>query len=96
MGRKARILTVNLAHNEYGNDLMKQVADEHFAADPLLDAVEVREHAGWFLTWSREGYTINTANDTAKLKPDALAWYRQFDGFEHVQWLRRDDLASVA
>lgn len=90
MRRKARLLTVNLASNEYGNELMKQVADEHFAADPTLDVVEVHEHGGWMLAWNRAGVTVGTANNTARLMPAAIAWGEQFNGVEPVGWLRRE------
>ena len=47
----ARKLWIFLGANEWGNDLMRQVAREAFATDASLDAVEVHEHGGWYLTF---------------------------------------------
>ena len=44
---------------------MRQVAREAFATDASLDAVQVHEHAGWYLTFLRDGTVVGTANDQA-------------------------------
>ena len=59
----ARKLEIFLGPNEWGNDLMRQVAREAFATDASLDAVQVNEHAGWHLTFLRDGTIVGTAND---------------------------------
>ena len=42
----ARKLWIYLGPQEWGNELMSQVASEAFADDTSLDAVQVYEHAG--------------------------------------------------
>ena len=56
-----------LADNEWGNETMWAVAQEHFAANPDCQFVEVSEHAGWWLCFRRDGSVWNTANDMAVL-----------------------------
>ena len=51
----AKKLWIYLGPEEWGNELMCQVATEAFAADASLDAVQVNEHGGWFLTFLRDG-----------------------------------------
>src|SRR5208283_3602230 len=63
----ARKLWISLGPSEWGNDLMRQVAREAFATDASLDAVQVNEHAGWYLTFLRDGTVVGTANDQAHL-----------------------------
>ena len=67
----ARKLEIFLGPNEWGNDLMRQVAREAFATDASLDAVRVNEHAGWYLTFLRDGTVVGTANDQAHLDDKA-------------------------
>jgi hypothetical protein len=57
-----------LASNEWGNETMDRVAQEHFAAHPECEFVEVHEHAGWYLGYRRDGSIWATANDTARLQ----------------------------
>lgn len=49
------VLYVYLAHDEYGNELMKSIAMECFADRPELQFVHVTEHAGWHLGFRRNG-----------------------------------------
>ena len=49
----ARKLWIFMGPNEWGNELMRQLAREAFATDASLDAVQVNEHAGWYLTFLR-------------------------------------------
>src|ERR1022692_4963162 len=63
----ARQLWIYLGDNEWGNELMWQVASEALVADASLDAVQVNEHAGWYLTFLRDGTIVDTANDQAHL-----------------------------
>lgn len=58
-----------LADDEYGNDVMEQVAREHFAANPDCQFIVVYEHAGWFLGYRRDMSICATANDGAALPP---------------------------
>jgi hypothetical protein len=57
-----------LASNEWGNVVMAQIAQEHFAAHPDCEFVEVHEHAGWYLGYRRDGTIWSTANDCARLR----------------------------
>lgn len=75
---------IQLAENEWGNTIMREVADEWFAAHPDCQFVEVREHAGWWLGYHRSGEVIGTANDMAVMRkdrprPDTYAgrWHRR-------------------
>jgi hypothetical protein len=62
--------TVCLAENEWGNTVMREVAEEWFAAHPACQFVEVREHAGWWLGYHRSLEVIGTANDGAVMRKD--------------------------
>ena len=85
----ARKLYVYLGPKEWGNELMSQVATEAFAADPLLDAVEVNEHAGWLLTYLRDGTIVDTANDQAVLNDKATKFLKSIYGYDSVGEIRR-------
>jgi hypothetical protein len=61
---------ISLADNEWGNEIMREVANEWFASHPDCAFVEVREHAGWWLGYYRSGECVGTANDCAVLRPD--------------------------
>lgn len=87
----ARVWTEQLARDEWGNEVMQKVASERLAADPTIDAVEVREHAGWYLTFARPGHIVGTANDMANLRPAAVEWCQQFSGMDYVGYTNRDD-----
>ncbi len=63
----ARKLWIFLGASEWGNDLMRLVAREAFANDASLDAVQVHEHGGWYLTFLRGGTIVGIANDQAHL-----------------------------
>jgi len=58
---------VHLGDKEYGNELMRKVAEEWFAAHSSCNFVEVYEHAGWFLGFRRDGSIWSTANDQAHM-----------------------------
>jgi hypothetical protein len=85
----ARKLWIFLGPREWGNELMKNVAEEAFAADPSLDAVEVHEHAGWYLTFLRDGTIVGTANDQAQLSESAIQFLRSIYGYESAGEIRR-------
>jgi hypothetical protein len=85
----ARQLSIYLGPKEWGNELMTEVATEAFAADPSLDAVEVHEHGGWFLTYLRDGTIIGTANDQAHLSDKAKDFLRKIYGFDSAGEIRR-------
>ena len=77
-----RKLWIKLGPNEWGNDLMRQVASEAFDADASLDAVQVNEHAGWFLTFLRDGTVVETANDQAHLDQKAKDFLTSIYGYD--------------
>lgn len=62
---------IHLDWDEWGNELMEQVAMEYFRAEPSCQFVLVHEHAGWCLGWRRDGSIWGTANDSAR--PDGGA-----------------------
>lgn len=73
---------LDLADDEWGNELMGRVAreyaDQHREAWPLI--VCVYEHAGWFLSYLfgapgvEDGAICGTANDGASLSRAVLAF----------------------
>ena len=85
----ARKLEIFLGPNEWGNDLMRQVAREAFAIDASLDAVQVNEHAGWHLTFLRDGTAVGTANDQAHLDNKATEFLNSIYGYELAGEIRR-------
>jgi len=60
--------TIYLASNEWGNQVMQRIAEEHFRDNPDCEFVEVYEHAGWHLGFRRDGSIWCTANDAARLE----------------------------
>ena len=78
----ARKLWIFLGPKEWGTDLMRQVAREAFDADASLDVVEVNEHAGWHLTFLRDGTVVGTANDQAHLDDKAEKFLNSIYGYE--------------
>lgn len=62
---------VCLGDDEWGNQLMQQVAEQFFADNPSCMFVQMIEHAGWALGFRRDGSIWSTANDMAVLKPGA-------------------------
>ena len=85
----ARKLWIFLGPKEWGNDLMRQVAREAFDADASLDAVEVNEHAGWHLTFLRDGTVVGTANDQAHLDDRATEFLNSIYGYDSAGEIRR-------
>ena len=75
--------------SEWGNDLMRQVASEAFATDPSLDAVQVNEHGGWYLTFLRDGTIVGTANDQAHLNDKATEFLSSIYGYDSAGEIRR-------
>jgi hypothetical protein len=87
----ARIQFVQLASDERGNATMLRVADEALdGADPGL-IVEVREHAGWWLRYTR---VVGSANDCASYPADVRAWRAGITSVEYLPSVRRGALAS--
>jgi hypothetical protein len=78
----ARKLRIFLGASEWGNELMRQVAREAFAAAASLDAVQVNEHAGWYLTFLKDGTIVGTANDQAQLNDEAIQFLDSIYGYE--------------
>jgi GH15 family glucan-1,4-alpha-glucosidase len=91
---KARQFLIHCADNEWGNEVMLQLAKERFAADPTLDIVEVYEHGGWFLAWNRDLVCVGTANDMARLSPEARSFLKKFTDRQYVGQHRRPDEPS--
>jgi hypothetical protein len=85
----ARKLWIFLGPHEWGNDLMRQVAREAFAADASLDAVQVHEHGGCYLTFLRDGTIVGTANDQAQLSDRAIRFLSSIYGYESAGEVRR-------
>jgi hypothetical protein len=85
----ARKLWIFLGQTEWGNDLMRLVAKEAFAADGSLDAVQVNEHAGWHLTFLRDGTVVGTANDQAHLDNKATEFLDRIYGYDLAGEIRR-------
>jgi len=85
----ARKVCIFLGASEWGNDLMRQVGREAFAIDASLDAVEVNEHAGWHLTFLRDGTVVGTANDQAHLDDKAMEFLNSIYGYELVGEIHR-------
>lgn len=56
---------INLAGDEWGNETMRRVAREHFEANADCIFCEIREHAGWHLSFRRDLSIWGTANDRA-------------------------------
>ncbi len=85
----ARKLWIFLGPKEWGNDLVRQVAKEAFDADASLDAVQVNEHAGWHLTFLRDGTNVGTANDQAHLDDKAEQFLSSIYGYESAGEVHR-------
>ncbi len=85
----ARKLWIFMGPREWGNDLMRLVAGEAFATHAFLDAVQVNEHAGWFLTFLRDGTVVGTANDQAHLDDKAMEFLNSIYGYELAGEIRR-------
>lgn len=59
---------IYLADDEWGSELMGQVAEETFAQHSDVEVVTVYEHGGWFLTYCLRGgelLIVDSANDQA-------------------------------
>jgi len=62
---------VYLAENEWGNQIMREVAEQWFRDHPACQFVQIYEHAGWWLAFHRGDLeTIGTANTEAIMRPD--------------------------
>jgi hypothetical protein len=85
----AKKLWIYLGPAEWGNELMSQVATEAFAADTSLDAVQVNEHGGWFLTFLRDGTIVGTANDQAHLSEKASKFLQSIYDYDSAGEIRR-------
>ena len=93
------VVTVHLAPTEYdggyrdesGNWIrclgrMQDAARAVFAAYPEMGemVVEVWEHGGWRLAWTRDGLIVGTANNTAAFDPRAVEWSRKVWSWDRV------------
>ena len=85
---------IRLADNEWGNQIMREVAEQHFLINPTCNFVHVIEHAGWNLCYHRSGEVVWTANDMAAMRPD-----RPLPDSFHCSFIRpniRPDLREVS
>ena len=57
-----------LGPDEWGNETMRAVAQEHFEANPDLQFVQVYEHAGWSLGFRRDIECWGSANNSAVIR----------------------------
>jgi hypothetical protein len=89
---KARIWQEHCAGNEWGNDVMERIAMERFESDPSIDVVNVIEHAGWSLSWTRDMLIVGTANDMAVFSQEQYAARARLGDAELVGYNRRPDL----
>lgn len=71
---------VHLADNEWGNEVMQEIAEQWFREHPDTNYVEVIEHAGWRLGYRRDMSICASANDCAVLSPGSQP--TEFSGFE--------------
>lgn len=85
----AKKLWIYLGLTEWGNELMSQLAMEAFHADASLDAVQVYEHGGWFLTFLRDGTVVDTANDQAHLTDKATKFLKSIYDYDSAGEIRR-------
>ena len=85
----ARKFWIFLGAREWGNDLMRQVAREAFTTNASLDAVEVHEHGGWYLTFLRDGTVVGTANDQAHLDDRATEFLNTIYCYDCAGEIRR-------
>jgi hypothetical protein len=82
---------IHLGDNEWGNQMMAFVAQKYLDVHPELDPLEVEvcEHAGWHLTFTRDiasddtpGFTglsvVVTANDAACLSQKAREFNKEY------------------
>ena len=74
---------------------MWDAAREVFDAYPEFPdmVVEVWEHGGWHLAWTREGLTVATANDTARFGSDVREWAERVRGFDRIDlgtWRKKE------
>ncbi len=90
-------VVIHLADNEWGNRLMAEVAKEYFDEHPELDPleVEVYEHAGWTLTFTRDMGIVHTANDAATLSLSAREFNAKYyhSGRIWLPGIRRENAA---
>ncbi len=87
---------IHLAGNEWGNEFMRQVADEYaeqHAERPLI--VSIHEHAGWYLSYLygapgiANGTICGTANDAASLPQAVLDFDNGVGPVEIIGDIRR-------
>lgn len=74
-------MMVFLADDEWGNETMDRIARETAANLPEVDAIEVLEHGGWYITYGNlhdggELATLGTASQPVCMNERASAWRR--------------------
>lgn len=87
----ARLKSIYLASNEYGNELMAEVASEWFASpegkSDLATVCYVHEHGGWALGYTMIGgrlVIISSANDSALWQGQAKQFRERIRGAEWI------------
>ena len=86
---------IHMADDEWGNSLMQEIAETAIAGwkGPGELVVEVYEHAGWYLAWSRiDGKIacVSSANDCAQFTKKIKQFWCDFntaDKGKMVQWV---------
>ena len=92
--RNVKSVLVYLAEDEWGNRKMDEVARETFAQYPDAECVEVREHAGWYLTYNRKMQIVGTANDACTVTPTMKAFWRDVWAVDYLAIIRRQSTAQ--
>lgn len=88
----ARIWQEHCADDESGNETMERIARERFEIDQSIDVVNVIEHAGWSLSWTRDMLIVGTANDMAVFSAEQRAARELLRDAKLVGYNRRPDL----
>ena len=87
---------VHLAANEWGNELMRRIADQYAGQTdkrPLI--VSAHEHGGWHLSYLygapgiADGTVCGTANDAASLPQAVLDFGKSIGKVEIIGDIRR-------
>lgn len=89
----ANRLFVHLADNEWGNDKMWEIAKSYFNSPEYAGikdlVITIYEHAGWVLSYLRDGTIVGTANDLANLSKAAKAFVNNVTGYAVIGAIRR-------
>ena len=84
-----KIVSVYMANHEWGNELMRQLAQETFKEFPNADVVEVVEHGGWWLMFRRDMAVVGSANDCACYPREIVEWNRSWTDHRYIAFVNR-------